>query len=310
MTECMKASVFKWSKAADDAFVTLKNRVTQAPCLAFPNFSDVFQVECDSSGLGIGGVLSQNKRPIAFFSEKFNDVRRKYSTYDKEFYAIVRIVEYWRHYLLPNKCILYSDHEALKFINGQHALKPRHAKWVETVQAYSFVIRRKIGASNIVADALSRRHALLSAMQVQVQGFDSFCSLYPDDPNFKEVWRQCQIQPVNDFSMHDAYLFKGSRLCVPICSLRDANILESHGGGLAGHFGRDKTIALLQERFYWPKLARDVSRIVNRCRICHISKTRGSNVGLYTPLPVPVAPWEDVSMEFVLGLPRTQRKKD
>lgn len=89
MTECMKAGVFKWSKAADDVFVALKHRVTQAPCLVFPNFNDVFQVECDASGLGIGGILSQNKRPIAFFSEKFNDVLRKYSTYDKEFSAIV-----------------------------------------------------------------------------------------------------------------------------------------------------------------------------------------------------------------------------
>lgn len=75
-------------------------------------------------------------------------------------------VEYWQYYLLPNGFILYSDHEALKFINGQHALKPRHAKWVETLQAYSFVIRHKVGASNIVADALNRQHALLSAIHL------------------------------------------------------------------------------------------------------------------------------------------------
>lgn len=75
----------------------------------------------------------------------------------------MRTVKYWRHYLLPNEFILYSDHEALRLINGQHALMPRHAKWVETLQAYSFVIRCKVGASNTVADALSHRHALLSA---------------------------------------------------------------------------------------------------------------------------------------------------
>ncbi|GJV70978.1 RNA-directed DNA polymerase [Tanacetum coccineum] len=267
-------------------------------------------VECDASGLGIGGVLSQNNRPIAFFSEKFNEARRKYSTYDREFYAIVRTVEYWRHYLLPNEFILFLDHEALKFLNGQHTLKPRHAKWVETLQGYSFVIRHKDGSANIVADALSRRIVLLSAMQIQVCGFDSFRSLYQDDPTFRDVWQKCCSQPFKDFSLHDGYLFKGSRLCVPLCSLRDSIILESHAGGLAGHFERDKTLDLIHGNFYWPKMERDVSRIIARCRVCHIAKTHSTNAGLYTPLPVPTTPCADVSLDFVMGLPRTQRQKD
>ncbi|GKE37948.1 putative reverse transcriptase domain-containing protein, partial [Tanacetum coccineum] len=87
------------------------------------------KVECDASGVGIGGVLSQNQRPIAFFSEKLNDARCKYSTYDKEFYAIVLSFDTWPHYLLSNEFVLFSDHEALKFINGQHKLKFRHAKF-------------------------------------------------------------------------------------------------------------------------------------------------------------------------------------
>ncbi|GKE18775.1 RNA-directed DNA polymerase [Tanacetum coccineum] len=137
-------------------------------------------------------------------------------------------------------------------------------------------------------------------MQIRVQGFDSFRGLYCDDPDFREIWSKCDNGP----------LFKGARLCIPLCSLREAIILEGHAGGLAGHFGRDKTLALLREQFYWPKMERDVNRLLERCRTCHIAKTHSSNAGLYTPLSVPVAPWEDVSLDFVLGLPRTQRAKD
>nr|GFB52548.1 putative mitochondrial protein [Tanacetum cinerariifolium] len=127
----MKGGRFTWTSEAAKAFDILKARVTEAPVLALPNFDKVFQVECDASGVGIGGVLSQNQLPIAFFSEKLNDERRNYSTCDKELYAIVCSLDTWRHYLLSNEFVMFSDHAALKFINGQHKLKPRHAKWVE-----------------------------------------------------------------------------------------------------------------------------------------------------------------------------------
>jgi len=88
-------------------------------------------VECYASGVSIGAVFSQEKRLIAYFSEEINEAKRKQSTCDKEFYAIVRALEYWRHYLVGAEFIIHSGHEALKFIQGQHKLNSRHAKWVE-----------------------------------------------------------------------------------------------------------------------------------------------------------------------------------
>jgi len=83
---------------AQSAFEKIKHKLTSALILAFPSFSEVFEVECDASRVGIGVILSQEKRHIVFFSEKLIDAKRKFSTYDKEFYAIVRALEHWgRH---------------------------------------------------------------------------------------------------------------------------------------------------------------------------------------------------------------------
>jgi hypothetical protein len=104
-------------------------------------------------------------------------------------------------------------------------------------------MKHKSGKLNQVADALSRRHSLLSTMEVQVLGFEVLKELYKNDPDFGNVWESCSKDSFNRFLVQECFLFKNNRLCTPQCSLRRASIQEVHGGGLAGHFGRDKTLA-------------------------------------------------------------------
>ncbi|GJR26703.1 putative nucleotidyltransferase, ribonuclease H [Tanacetum coccineum] len=106
-----------------------------------------------------------------------------------------------------------------------------------------------------------------------------------------------------DFNIHDGFLFKGNQLCIPDTSLRLKIIKELHG---EGHVGRDRTLKLVQASYFWPTMRKEVDRYVKRCRICQVSKGTATNAGLYMPLPVPLQPWVDISMDFVLGLPRTQ----
>ena len=87
-------------------------------------------------------------------------------------------------------------------------------------------------------------------------------------------------------------------------------IKELHSGGLGGHFGFDKTVALVKERYFWPNMNKDITKFVEGCRICQPAKGKSQNTGLYTLLPKPEQPWEDISMDFVLRLPMTQRKHD
>ncbi|XP_022897584.1 G-type lectin S-receptor-like serine/threonine-protein kinase LECRK1 [Olea europaea var. sylvestris] len=128
ITECMKKGEFHWTRGAAKAFKLVKERMTEAPVMRLPDFSKVFEVECDASGVGIGGVLSQDRHPVAYFSKKLNEAKRRYSTYNKELYAVVQALRYWRHYLLPQEFVLYSDHEALRYLNSQKRLKPEGEK--------------------------------------------------------------------------------------------------------------------------------------------------------------------------------------
>ncbi|XP_074298818.1 uncharacterized protein LOC141629768 [Silene latifolia] len=119
ITELTKKGEFVWTPSAEKAFEEVKSKLSSAPVLTLPNFDKLFEVKCDASGVGIGAVLVQDKWPVAYFSEKLGGARLNYSTYDKEFYAIVRALDHWGHYLRPKPFVLHSDHEALKHIHGQ-----------------------------------------------------------------------------------------------------------------------------------------------------------------------------------------------
>lgn len=113
------------------------------------------------------GLASLNHRDP---SEKLNESKRNYFTYKKKLYAIVRALDHWNHYLQPKQFVIHSNHQELKFIGGQHNINPRHVKWVEFVQSFSFVSHYKQGVANTVAEVLSRRYFVIVTLDARVLG--------------------------------------------------------------------------------------------------------------------------------------------
>ncbi|GJS31648.1 RNA-directed DNA polymerase [Tanacetum coccineum] len=154
---------------------------------------------------------------------------------------------------------------------------------------------------------LSRKTTLLVSIGSEVLGFDSIKELYAIDEDFGNIWMVLETKKHRGkFLLLDGYLFKGNRLCIPKTSLKSQLVKEIHAKGSSA-LGRDKTIASVESGFSWPQLKRDVGAFVKRCVMCQEGKDNAKNTSLYMPLPVPESPWVDMSMNFMLGLPRTQR---
>ncbi|KAL2237489.1 UNVERIFIED_CONTAM: Transposon Ty3-G Gag-Pol polyprotein, partial [Sesamum indicum] len=112
------------------------------------------------------------------------------------------------------------------------------------------------------------------------------------------------------FYLHDEFLFRANPLYVPNCSVRSLLLNGAYSGSLMGHFGISITLGVLSEHFYWSKMRTNVEKFVEKCIVCHKAKSKLNPHGLYMPLPIPSVPWEDISMDFVLGLPRSKRGRD
>jgi hypothetical protein len=218
--------------------------------------------------------------------------------------------------LVPKDFVLYSDNHALQFITRQEKLNHKHAKWVEYMQNFTFVIKHISRTAKKVIDALSKKCLILQEFRVKNLGFDNLKEMYRNDADFKEAYKACENPVLRERSqwtkylIQDRLLFKGNQLCILKCSMRENLLKEKHNGGLTGHFIHDKTFSQLNVSYYWPGMRIDVKKFVNRCRICQHVKGKRQNTGLYQPFPVPERPWDAVSMDFMLGLPRTQRGCD
>jgi hypothetical protein len=148
---------FNWSSRCNEAFEQLKVLLTTANVLAQPDIEKPFDVYCDTSGSGLGCVLMQEGRVIAYASRQLRRHEEHYPTHDLELAVVVHALKIWHHYLLGNICHIYTNHKSLRYIFTQSELNMRQRRWLELIKDYELEIHYHPGKANMVADALSRK---------------------------------------------------------------------------------------------------------------------------------------------------------
>ncbi|KAD7116931.1 hypothetical protein E3N88_04199 [Mikania micrantha] len=167
-----KNKPYEWGPKQEEAFQTLKQKLCDAPVLTLPDGNDDFVVYCDASNLGLGCVLMQRGKVVAYASRHLKIYEKNYTTHDLELGAVVFALKIWRHYLYGTKCVVFTDHKSLQHILNQKELNMRQRRWVELLNDYDYEIRYHPGKANVVADALSRKS------QVQIHSVRVHTSLH------------------------------------------------------------------------------------------------------------------------------------
>ena len=333
-----KSTPWNWDEQCQAAFTKVKHSLVNAPVLALPNPDEPYEVICDASIIGLGAVLMQNGRPVAFESRKLTPAETRYTTTEQELLAVVHAMRTWRCYLEGcTQCTVVTDHCPLTFFETQQNLSRRQARWSEYLSRFRFNWVYRPGRSN-VADPLSRNPvqvALLTVVLTRAKtsgataGVTERSTISPclqrttDLPSLMTEWPAFHARiragyvadpwfqdPRNlaKLKSESGLWWKDDCVVVPdVPQLRKEILREFHDTPWSGHFGPRKTLKLIRGAYWWDGLSTDVERYCASCDPCARNKPSNQReAGMLQPLPIPKHPWESISMDFVMGLPETK----
>ena len=309
-----KSEKWTWGDEQRDAFNCIKTCLVSKPILGYPNFTRAFIIYTDASGFGIGAVLAQKQGPphsddsddhevvIAYSSKHLNDREAKWSTTEKEAYAIVHAINVFKPYLYGRKFTVITDHRPLEWLMSKTEPAGRLARWALKIQEYDIEIGYRSGKQNQNADCLSRTPKPLIATIIpknqtewaEAQKEDEYCK------KVIESLKKNDLQTKMNFKITDnnELIDKHGRILVP--ESKKTEIMElNHDHMLAGHLGIAKTMARLQKQFTWPKMRDDVTTYINGCLTCARRKAYGASKAPLHPLPVATRIWERMAMDIV-----------
>jgi hypothetical protein len=259
--DMLKKGSFQWTPAQDQAFKAVQQALIHAPVLALPNFTEPFTLETDASGNGIGAVIMQNGRPIAYFSAALCPRNATMSAYEKEALAIIEALKRWRHYFLGSRLIIKTDQQSLKYITEQRVTEGIQHKLMLKLLEYDFTIEYKKGKENLVADALSRQfNKLFAVSMTQPKWIQDILASYSTDTAVQPLLEQFLVSPPpadSPYSIQAGVLrYKGKLLVGSNTTLRQQLFTTLHSSAVGGHSGMRASYQRLKKIFYWPGLKR------------------------------------------------------
>jgi hypothetical protein len=163
-----KGTEFKWDEKCQDSFDQLNKRLMSPPVLVMPYLQKGFDIYCDACGQGLGCVLMQEGHVTAYASRQLRKHELNYPTHDLELAGVVHTLKIWRHYIMGTKCQVYTNHKNLKYIFNHKDLNLRQHRWLELIKDYGLEIHYHPAKENFVANALSRKEHVHSAILAQL----------------------------------------------------------------------------------------------------------------------------------------------
>ncbi|GJX34473.1 putative reverse transcriptase domain-containing protein [Tanacetum coccineum] len=305
MTKLTQKKVkFEWSDKLETTFQLLKQKLCSAPILALPEGSEDFIIYCDASIKGLGTVLMQREKVIAYPSRQLKIHEKNYTTHDLELGAVVFSLKLWRHYLYGTKCTVFTDHKSLQHILNQKELNMRQRHWLELLSYYDYEIRYHLGKANVVADALSRkereqplRTKTRKPENIKNKDVGGMLLENSKDP---EKFRMEKLEPRADGTL----CFNGRSWLPCNGDLRTVIMHESHKSKYSIHPGSDKMYQDIKKLYWWPNMKANISTYVSKYLTCAKVKAEHQRPsGLLVQPDIPQWKWDNITMDFVTKLP-------